>query len=235
MSLRKEELINKEIYHVVVRGVGDSLIFKDKDDYYRAVFSLYEFNNTKPVTIQRQRQKRANRGPSSTDSIRTEREKLVEILAFCLMPNHIHLLLRQVEDEGITKFMRKLGTGYAGYFNRKYDRKGYVFQGRFRSQIVQDDNYLKIVFVYIHVNPISLLEPGWKEKGIEEPERAIQFLENYQWSSYSDYLKKKNFPSVTDRKFLLEVLEGKENCKEFIENWMVYKNEISNFKDLILE
>lgn len=94
--------------------------------------------------------------------------------------------------------MMKFGAGYGGYFNRKYHRKGHVFQQRFSAVHIEGEEQLKTVFVYIHTNPISLIEPNWKEKGIEEPEKVIEFLENYKWSSYQDYIGKKNFPSVTN-------------------------------------
>ena len=117
MPYRKEQFINEEIYHIVIRGIDENLIFKNIDDYYRGIFSIYEFNTIKQVTIRERRSIRAkikaemktNRDPISvTDS----REKLVEILCFCFMPNHMHLLLRQIKDNGISKFMAKFGIGY---------------------------------------------------------------------------------------------------------------------------
>jgi len=240
MPYRREQFINDEIYHIVLRAIDDNLIFKDDDDYYRGIFSIYEFNTTKPITIRERRKireqfKKANRERVSVSFEADERDKLVEVLTFCFMPNHIHLLLRQIKDNGITKFMRKVGAGYGGYFNRKYNRKGHVFQNRFLSVHIKNDNQLKIVFTYTHTNPISLIEPKWKEEGIENPEKVIEFLENYKWSSYQDYLGKKNFPSVTDREFFLKIMRGEQGCKEFIENWVRYKGEIKEFPGIVLE
>ena len=240
MPYRREQFINDEIYHIVLRAIDDNLIFKDDDDYYRGIFSIYEFNTTKPITIRERRKireqfKKANRERVSVSFEADERDKLVEVLTFCFMPNHIHLLLRQIKDNGITKFMRKVGAGYGGYFNRKYNRKGHVFQNRFLSVHIKNDNQLKIVFTYTHTNPISLIEPKWQEEGIENPEKVIEFLENYKWSSYQDYLGKKNFPSVTDREFFLKIMRGEQGCKEFIENWVRYKGEIKEFPGIVLE
>jgi len=152
------------------------------------------------------------------------------------MPNHLHLLVRQLVEGGITKFMKKLNGGYGGYFNRKYERKGYVFQNRFVAVHIKDEDQLKVVFVYIHTNPISLIEPKWKEIGIKNPNKVIEFLENeYRWSSYFDYLGKKNFPSVTERDFILKIMGGEKGCKEFVENWIRYKGEIKEFNKLALE
>jgi len=237
MPYRKQQFVNEEIYHIVLRGIDDNLIFKDIDDYYRGIFSIYEFNTTKPVTIQSRRKIRAtikkkNRGRAS---ILDERDKLVEVLAFCFMPNHIHLLLKQLKSGGITKFMSKVGTGYGRYFNKKYNRRGYVFQNRFLAVHIKDDEQLKTVFVYIHTNPIALIEPNWKEKGIKNPKKIIKSLENYKWSSYSDYILKKNFPSITNRDFLLKIMKGKRGCKEFVDYWVKYKGEIRKFANLSLE
>lgn len=243
MPYREQQFVNNEIYHITLRGIDNNLTFKDINDYYRGIFSIYEFNNSNPVSIKERRKIRAKfkkiqsaRGRASgAENEEDKRDKLVEVLAFCFMPNHIHLLLKQIKDDGITKFMSKVGTGYGGYFNRKYSRKGHVFQNRFSTVHIKDDNQLKIVFVYIHTNPTSLIEPHWKEKGIKEPEKVIKFLENYKWSSYPDYIERKNFPSITDRKFMLDIIGDKRTCKEFVEDWVKYKGEIREFADLALE
>jgi len=237
MPYRKQQFVNGEIYHIVLRGIDDNLIFKDINDYYRGIFSIYEFNTIKPITIRARREARAkikktNRDPSSVGD---ERDKLVGILAFCFMPNHIHLLAKQLKDDGITKFMRKLGSGYGGYFNRKYNRKGYVFQNRFSAVHIKNNDQLKTVFVYIHTNPIALIESKWKENGIKEPKKVIEFLENYKWSSYPDYIGKKNFPSVTDREIILKAINSEKGCKEFVESWVKYKGEIKEYPTLVLD
>lgn len=237
MPYRREQFINDEIYHTVLRGIDNNLLFKNQDDYYRGIFSIYEFNTTKPILIREQRKararlKRVDRGPSS---VTDQRDKLVEVLAFCFMPNHLHLLLKQIKNEGISKFMSKIGTGYGGYFNRKYNRKGHIFQNRFVAIHIENDEQLKTVFVYIHTNPIALIEPKWKEEGIKDSEKAIEFLENYKWSSYLDYIGKKNFSSITDRNLILKIIDEAQNCKEFVNYWVKYKGKIEKFAEFVLE
>ena len=236
MGIKRPLLVNNEIYHIILRGVGDALIFKDESDYYRAIFSVYEFNTTTPIEIKTQRKRRqklkANGGQTSVDT----RDPLVEILAFCFMPNHIHLLLRQIKDNGITRFMQKVGTGYAVYFNNKYERKGHLFQGKFRAVHIKTDEQLKIVFAYIHSNGASLIQPKWKESGIGSLEQVISFLENYKWSSYPDYIGKKNFSSLTKRDFLLDLMGGIDGCRDFMDNWLRYKGKVKEeFNNLLLE
>jgi len=235
MPIKRPRLVNREIYHIIVRGVGDIAIFKNKNDYYRAIFSLYEFNTTNPVIIRERRKARIKVKKTTREQFSDNRDLLVELLAFFFMPNHIHLLVRQIKNEGITQFMRKIGAGYASYFNRKYNRKGHLFQERFRVVHIKTNEQFKAEFVYIHTNGISLIEPKWKEVGVKNPEKVIKFLENYKWSSYPDYIGKKNFPSVTKRDFLLKVMGGERGCIGFIKDWVKHKKEIGDFDGGILE
>jgi putative transposase len=234
MPIKRPSLVNNEIYHIVIRGVENSLIFKDESDYYRGIFSIYEFNNGKPVEIRERRKQRKLEKASGGMSSDT-RDLLVEILAFCFMPNHIHLLVKQLKKDGISEFMRKVGTGYASYFNKKYARKGHLFQARFGAVHIKTEEQFKNVFVYIHTNPSSLVNPDWKEKGIKDPRKVIEFLGNYRWSSYLDYIGEKNFPSVTNRKLLSKILEGEKGCQKFVENWILYKAEIKDLGLVVLE
>ena len=230
---------NGEIYHLILRGVDNRRVFEDENDYYRGIFSLYEFNNANPVDIRVRRQERkaikcrAN-DPQGVVNLReielaelARRDLLVVILAFCLMPNHIHILVKQLKDNGITKFMNKFG-GYAFYFNQKHQRKGHLFQDRFKAVHIEDDEQLKTTFVYVCTNPVSLVEPGWKEKGVKDLEKTVKFIENYKWSSYADYIGGKNFPSLTSRDFLLGVMEGADGCRNFVNGWLEYKAELAD-------
>ena len=247
MPYRKQQFENGEIYHVVLRAIDNNLIFKNINDYYRGIFSIYEFNTTQSIEIRKRRQARAHfketlrqasGGPTSASiSDIDRRNKLVEVFSFCLMPNHIHLLLKQLKEGGISKFMQKFGTGLGGYLNRKYHRQGHVFQNTFVSVHIESDGQLRVVFVYVHANPISIIEPKWKENGIRNPERAIKFLEEkYRWSSLFDYIGKENFPSVTKRNFLLKVMGGKQYCRNAVRDWIKYKGEIKKeFVHLAIE
>lgn len=229
MPYRHIQLCNNEIYHIIVRRIEGNLLFVDADDYFRGIFSLYEFNDARPVEIKRRREDKKHGGDPV--SVGDDREKLVEILAFCLMPNHLHLLLKQITDNGITKFMNKFGAGYPAYFRRKHAEtgspspisKGYFFQGRFVSVHMENDTQLKTVFAYIHTNPISLIEAGWKERKISDFEKATEFIKNYKWSSYGDYLGIKNFPSLTDRDLMLKIIGGQKECENFVGDWINYK------------
>lgn len=145
------------------------------------------------------------------------------------MPNHIHLLLKQLKKSGISEFMRKMG-GYVSYFNQKYKRKGHLFQNRYKDVHIEDDKHLKTEFVYVHTNPVSLIEPGWKEKGIKDLTKTIEFIEKYEWSSYTDYIGGKNFPSLTSRDFMADSMGGTEGCRDFVNGWLEHKAELKHGK-----
>lgn len=243
----RKEFITSEFYHTILRAIDDNLIFKDVNDYYRGIFSIYEFNNANPVEIWRRRRDRIVEKKkekkwevgSPTISLPDKRDRFVDILAFCFMPNHIHLLLKQIRDNGISKFMQKVGGGYGRYFNDKYKRKGYVFQNRFKSVHIKDDNQFKTVVPYIFANPIALIELNYKEKGIQNHsiDDAVKFLEDYKWSSYQDCIGIKNFPSVVQRELLFEIMGGEKECKELVQNWIEYKKDIGlgQYPDLFLD
>ncbi len=234
MPSEKVQLINDEFYHINLRAVGNDIIFKDVNDYYRGIFSIYEFNNATPVSIRERREERKKekeipRGlaPGNLDM----RDKFVEVLAFCFMPNHIHLLLKQLKDNGISNFMQKIG-GYSGYFNKKYNRKGHLFNN-FKPVHIKSDDQLNNVLTYIHCNPISLLYPHFKEKGVENIEKTKQFLEKYKWSSYQDYIGIKNFHSVTKREDILDITGGPDSCRADVDNWIIHKRDINDFYRLL--
>lgn len=240
MPYRKEQFNNGDVVHITLRAIDNNLLFKNIEDYFRGIFTIYELNNSNPVTIQERRKARKsfkNKMYRVPDSIRfeDERDLLVDILCFCFMPNHIHLLLKQVKDGGIIKFMSKTGVGYGGYFNRKHNRKGHVFQDRFNAVPITTDEQLKIVVAYICTNPLSLKYHEWKKIRIDNPERAHNFLEKYKWSSYPDLIGIKNFPSVTQRDFIIETMGGPEKCRDFIKYWIEYKGELEEYRDLFLE
>jgi putative transposase len=253
MPRRPREFFNEEIYHLVLRRMGNELLFGDTDDYYRGIFYIYECNTTQPIKIRERRKARAkfketlknleaNTGQTGANlTWKDTRDLLVEVWAFCLMPNHIHLLVKQIKEGGISKFIQKVASGYAAYFKNKYKIKlrGHFFQDRFNAVHIKTNEQLKVVFTYIHTNPASCIEPEWKEMGVKNSEKVINFLNNYKWSSYQDYLGQKNFPSVTERKFLLEVMGGEEGCREWVESWVKQKEEtrkiMEKFATLALE
>jgi len=215
---RKIAFIPDNYYHIYNRGVEKRKIFLEEKDYRRFLILLSICNGFDAVNI------RDN--PPEDQIPRKRKETLVDIGAYCLMPNHFHLLIREKSESGITNFMRKLGTAYAMYFNKKNKRNGGLFQGKFGAQLLNNDNYLKYIFAYVHLNPIKLIEPEWKEKGVANINKAKDFLDNYIWSSYSAYMRKKQNDPILNKKAFPEYFENAKEFKDFIDDWLQYKEDV---------
>lgn len=181
----KTVFVNDCLCHVFNRGVEKRIIFLDGKDYRRFLFGMKEFND-KNSTINILR--RINKSEGHPMSLKPEnKEALVEIICYCLMPNHFHFILKQLKESGISKFMQKLGIGYTKYFNQKYERSGVLFQGKFKNILIERDNYLNYLRQYIHLNPLELVESTWQEEGIKNFKRVKEFLENYRWTDCRNY------------------------------------------------
>ena len=137
---------NDEYYHVYNRGVEKRLIVKDGEDAKRFLISLDEFNSIDPIGSLYENSFHKDRKEDKIDS------KLVEIVCYCLNPNHYHLLLRQVSDNGVSEFMKRLGGGYTWYFNNKYKRTGALFQGKYKAIHIDSNEYLLRLSAYINKN-----------------------------------------------------------------------------------
>lgn len=177
MSLRKTNFVPGEYYHIYNRGTNKQVIFHDDADYHRFLKLLYTANSEKNLVIRN----------FSKGVYQLKRgERLASLGAYCLMPNHFHLLITQTEKGDIAKFMHKLCTAYSMYYNNKYQRTGKLFEGKFKSEYANTDNYLKYLFSYIHLNPLKIKDPEWRNKCAGN--WATDFLEMYKFSSYTDYL-----------------------------------------------
>ena len=141
------------IYHVMLRGINRQNIFEDSDDYFKFIKLLHQSVHPK-------------------DELGLELPPLCLYYAYCLMPNHVHLLIRE-SQESIASVIKRIAIAYASYFNRKYERIGHLFQDRFKSETVDDMAYFITLIRYIHQNPLAA--------GI------IQKVEDYAWSSWTDY------------------------------------------------
>ncbi|MCX6702517.1 MAG: transposase [Candidatus Wolfebacteria bacterium] len=240
--MQKPTFLNNQVYHIYNRGVDKRIVFLDDQDHFRFIHNLFEFNDETPAlniyyklpAIQSYEVQLRKIDKDRIKDERQPRKLIVEILAFSLMPNHFHLLLRQKSDGGIVKFMQKLGTGYTNYFNKRYERAGSLFQGRFKAILIKDDAHLIHLPYYIHLNPLDLKFSKWRTEGIRNYAAAMEFLESYRWSSFLDYIGKKNFPSLTQREFLNDFFEGPQNYKKETEKWLK-EMDFEEIKEVSLE
>lgn len=199
-----------EHYHLYSRGVEKRTIFLDKKDHERFIKLLFYCNGTKPVDI------RNYKGLTFAENVDKKGERLVSLGAYCLMPNHFHLLLKQYKDGGISVFMQKLLTAYTMYFNAKYKRTGRLFESSFKSTHANYDEYLKYLFAYIHLNPLKLISSDWIKKKMFKEKKTLSSLWGYDYSSFQEYAG-----AVRDESHLLNKEEFPkyfENSADFIKN-----------------
>jgi len=225
---RKDPFITGEYYHLYNRGVDKRVIFKSKNDYERFLMLLFVSNsNLKSFRLDNL----VNRQHKIFNEvlILDKGESIVSIGAWCLMTNHFHLLVRQEVDGGITKFMRKLGVGYSMYFNIKYQRAGALFGGLFKSKLIgTDDNYMRQLFGYIHINPLEIEFPEWKDKINQSSINMRKFIESYRYSSYLDYVGTDRVEkSIINPGNFPDYFQGSKSFIEFVENYFINDDLIS--------
>lgn len=222
MSIRKVSFSSGEFYHIYNRGNDKRKIFHDKQDYDYFTKLLYNCNSKNNFKLHYlQRSKSFNAFDLEID------DPIVSIGAYVLMPNHFHILIIEKIDGGISKFMQKLSTGYAMYYNKKYKRTGGLFESKFKSQHLDTDRYLKYIFSYIHLNIVKLIDSLWKEKGIQDINKAMKFLNEYQYSSYLDYAQNfsRNVSKIINKKDFPDYFPTAKTFEKEILIWLNYNKE----------
>lgn len=222
------EFSEGEFYHVYNRGTEKRTTFTTHRDYRRFVNAMAVLNDQEP----RDHLDRDIAKDSASES-RSPQKPLVSIISYCLMPNHFHFLLRQEIEQGVTKFMQRLGTAYTMYFNAKYQRTGVLFQGVFKSIHVDHDAYLEHLSRYIHLNPLDLIEPQWKLRGVKNWKRAKEHLDPYPWSSYRECVEKISPSGIVATKLMRYHLGGPRQYEQFVTSWI--PSELGRVDEYIIE
>lgn len=210
--MQKIKFASGEYYHIYNRGVNKQNIFYDEKDFVRFLIEMKEFNSTKAIgglyrKYLRDKKEKDNPNRGTTSNLEVVEVEplfglsfLVEIICYCLNPNHYHFILKQVAENGISKFMHKLGTGYPAYFNQKYSHSGHLFQGHFRPVHIDTNEYLLWLSGYINGN-VEI--------------HKIAKAENYKWSSYQDYLGLRD-GTLCNEKIILSQFKSIEKYKEYV-------------------
>lgn len=162
MARSPREKSKTGIYHIILRGINRQLIFEDEEDADRFLETLGRYR----------------------------KESGYEIYAYCLMGNHIHILIKEGKEE-LSLAMKRIGVSYVYWYNLKYDRSGHLFQDRYKSEVVEDNDYLLTVLRYIHQNPLKA--------------KIAEDISTYKWSSYHEYLGNNGF---SDKEFILELFDS---------------------------
>lgn len=216
---RKNRLENDYVYHAISRSIAHYQIFNTDNDYLRMImlFCFYQRQNlpTKFSMFLRQRGVQETGFYQYFKAIIKE-EKIVEIIAYCLMPNHIHLVLKQLKKDGISTFMSNVLNSYTRYFNTLHKRKGPLWESKFRHILVEKDKQLLHLTRYVHLNPYSA--------------GLVKRPESWKYSSYSEYIKSEN-DRLTYYDDLLEITP--KSYQKFVNDRKDYQRELSIIKKII--
>jgi REP element-mobilizing transposase RayT len=213
-----------EFYHVYNRGNDKKKVFNDDKDYLRFMVLLYTCNNINSIHLSNHSGLSKPQNLLKMFSLKRE-ETLVDIGSYCLMPNHIHLLLKEKIEGGISLFLQKLFTAYSMYFNKKYKRTGKLFEGVYKAEHANTDNYLKYLYTYINLNPVSLIENDWKNKIVKDKKKAKEFLNGYKNSSYFDYIGiQREENNILNKEAFPEYFESELDFDSMINEWFNFIN-----------
>lgn len=221
--MRKVPFVEKEFYHIYNRGVDKRKIFSDKNDMGRFFKSMSEFNTIDPI---------GSIYEKSFDKKSGTDKPLVKFVAYCLNPNHFHFILEQVADRGIEKFMHRLGTGYTKYFNERNSRSGSLFQGRFKANHIDSNEYLLHVSAYVNLNykvhklikDHDLYLSSWDEyifpkaTGFCKKEMTLgQFKSSARYKKFAE----ETLTSILERRELVATLElESSNLEAQLPSWL---------------
>ena len=210
-----------EYYHIFNRGVNKQPIFNEAADYMRMLFLILHFQSQTPLyNLERYVRGFAKHGKFNLSGNTRDRilnEQKIELISFCLMPNHFHLMLLEKTEGGISYCLQRIENAYTKYFNTKYKRFGYLLQGAFQSVHVETNEQALYLSAYIHKNPCELSK--WRKK-----------FHSYPWSSYQDYLETNRWDKLLKPNLILEQFDSSGEYKDFVETSGA--KEIADFLDV---
>ena len=219
--MRREKFVNGNVYHIFNRSISGYRIFNYPDDFKRFIASIKYYQIPRKVSFSTYLKVNKIKNPVSPSIIGSTREgPIVEIIGFCLMPTHIHLILLQTKDDGISTFMNNLLNSYTRYFNLKIKRKGPLWEGRFKSVLVQTDEQLLHLTRYIHLNPVTAYI-------VDRPEQ-------WEFSSYKEFIGERNREEkICNFDKILDI--EPESYREFVNDNINFQRELAKIKKLLIE
>jgi len=201
--MRKDSFIIGQYYHIYNRGTDKRIVFQDLQDLDRFLGSIKEFNTIDPIGSIKDKNLTKNKFSTPTT-------ELVEFVCYCLNPNHYHFILTPLVEKGIEKFMQKLGGGFTRYFNEKYKRTGVLFQGKFKSVLINSDKYLMYLSAYVNLN--NRVHKFSSRSTEKEKERELFWKSS--WGEYTGENKEK----FCNKSIILDRYKNISGYKEFVES-----------------
>jgi len=224
MPLRDVPLVSNEYYHVFNRGHASSPVFLNKRHYEKFIdILLYYRNLLPPLRYSKFLQLDINERKALLEDLAIKKEFLIDIVAYCLMPNHFHLLVKQNVDSGIQRFLYLVSSSYSHYFNLKNNQKGSLFEGRFRAVHISNDDQLMHLSRYIHLNPYSSYVV-----------RTIDETFSYPYSSLLEYIDGISVVA-NSAEIVLSQFKNLEKYKEFVLDRADYQRTLETIKHQTIE
>lgn len=221
--MRKVPIVTGETYHIFSRSIANFQIFNNNQEFSRMtdLMRYYQIENTLRFSDFIELDVVHNKGFNNfLKIISKDKEAIVQIVAYCLMPTHIHLVLKQLSENGISNYMRKILDSYTRYFNLSHKRKGPLWESKFKSVLVNNDEQLNHLVRYVHLNPATA-------KIIDKPE-------NWLYSSYSEYLgRMKSNLSICQFDDILNI--EPKSYRKFVNDQISYQRELSKIKNLMID
>jgi putative transposase len=216
--MRKNPLASNEVYHVFTKSIDNFITFKDESDFTRAIETIKFYRYGKvPISFSTYL-KTKNKKIFSLKYELDINNSVVEIIAYCIMPTHLHLILKQLVDNGISIFIKNVLDSYTRYFNNKYSRRGTLWQSRFKSVYVESNEQLLHLTRYIHLNPTTA--------------GLVKNPEDWTYSSYLEYLNKSNNKICNYEEYLdMDI----KDYKKFVDDRKDYQKELGLIKHLAFD
>ena len=215
--MRKNPFFIGQVHHVFNKSIAEYEIFNSDSEFQRMVKAINYYKIKNP-DIKLSRFIKHEKQNNSENAALAAKNRLVQIIAYCIMPTHLHLVLKQIEENGISIFMSNILNSYARYFNIRHNRKGPLWEGRFRNVAVESDEQLLHLTRYVHLNPVTA--------------HLVDKPESWQASSYLEYLGVRN-KKMCDFNDILEIKPV--SYKVFVEDRISYQRELSLIKSFLLE
>lgn len=224
MPYRRTPFVPDEIYHVFNRSIARQTIFRRQEDYKRIidVINYYRFDKL-PLRFSHYKRLPIEQKELFTEKYMLKGNTALKILAYCIMPNHFHFLIKPTTKNGVSDFMRNIQNSYSKFFNLKYERTGSLFQSMFKAVRIETDEQLLHVSRYIHLNPATSYIV------------SRDMLGDYPWSSLRDYILGENHNMFVDGLEVLGHFKSRDKYREFVFDNLNYQRELENIKHLLLE
>jgi len=236
MVSRKDIIFEKLMpYHIIIRAIDGRNVFDDEIDCYRFIFQMFVGNVGSPAfNLHRKDVVKAAKALLMGEEIPeklivAEHQPLVHLLSFVLVVNHSHLVLVPNTENGIPKYIQKLKGGFTKYYNLKHDRRSNLFERPYKIVPIQNNFQADAILGYVNIkNPLDVYQPLWRENGLKNEKEALNFLREYQFSSFPDLFWKRKSrilaPASVQEMYFGEGFESnRTNYENFVRDYLQQK------------